>query len=118
MTDASLPFPWSGSQGAKTVSQIVGTASFLEGFMAQDSLIYGAERRGAPAAALTRIAREPINERAIIVSSAIPQPRCLRGEDKHMVVFVNSPLSACPTGWLYDPGEIPEVTKLAVQTGL
>ncbi len=27
-------------------------------------------------------------------------------------------LSACPTGWLYDPGETPEVAKLAVETGL
>lgn len=27
-------------------------------------------------------------------------------------------LSACPTGWLYDPGETPEVAKLVVKTGL
>lgn len=27
-------------------------------------------------------------------------------------------LSACPTGWLYDPGETPEVAKLAVETGV
>ncbi|MDH5639745.1 MAG: hypothetical protein OEY28_00515 [Nitrospira sp.] len=27
-------------------------------------------------------------------------------------------LSACPTGWLYDPGNTPEVAKLAVETGL
>ena len=27
-------------------------------------------------------------------------------------------LAACPTGWLYDPGETPEVAKLAVETGL
>ena len=27
-------------------------------------------------------------------------------------------LSACPTGWVYDPGETPEVAKLAVETGL
>ena len=27
-------------------------------------------------------------------------------------------LSACPTGWLYDPGDTPEVAKLAVETGL
>ncbi len=27
-------------------------------------------------------------------------------------------LSACPTGWLYDPSETPEVAKLAVETGL
>ncbi|MCE7966350.1 MAG: pyruvate synthase [Nitrospira sp. NTP2] len=27
-------------------------------------------------------------------------------------------LSACPTGWLYDPGATPEVAKLAVETGI
>lgn len=27
-------------------------------------------------------------------------------------------LSACPTGWLYDPGETPDVAKLAVEAGL
>jgi pyruvate ferredoxin oxidoreductase beta subunit len=27
-------------------------------------------------------------------------------------------LSACPTGWLYDPAQTPEVAKLAVETGL
>jgi pyruvate ferredoxin oxidoreductase beta subunit len=27
-------------------------------------------------------------------------------------------LSACPTGWLYDPGATPEVAKLAVETGV
>ena len=34
-------------QGAKTASRILGTAAFLEGFVAQDSPIYGAERGGS-----------------------------------------------------------------------
>jgi pyruvate ferredoxin oxidoreductase gamma subunit len=53
-------------QGAKTASRILGTAAFLEGYQAQDSPIYGAERRGAPVAAFTRIAKEPIHERDLI----------------------------------------------------
>jgi pyruvate ferredoxin oxidoreductase gamma subunit len=83
----------------------VGTAAFLEGFVAQDSPIYGAERRGAPVAAFTRIAREPIRERGIIThpnlvvvadASLIGDPiaRVLEGVDEGTLLFVNSSLSA------------------------
>lgn len=58
-----------GGQGMKTASRVVGTAALLDGFEAQDSPVYGAERRGAPMAAFVRIAREPIRERG-----AIPTP--------------------------------------------
>ena len=44
----TVRFHGRGGQGAKTASRILGTAAFLEGFVAQDSPIYGAERRGAP----------------------------------------------------------------------
>jgi len=53
-------------QGAKTASRILGTAAFLDGFIAQDSPLHGAERRGAPVVAFTRIARAPILERGVI----------------------------------------------------
>jgi len=55
-----------GGQGMKTASRIVGTAALLDGFTAQDSPVYGAERRGAPMAAYTRIAEGPIVERGVI----------------------------------------------------
>jgi len=55
----------------KTASRIVGTASFLEGFFAQDCPLYGAERRGAPMVAFTRLSKETILERGIIVSPDI-----------------------------------------------
>jgi len=55
-----------GGQGAKTASRIVGAAAFREGFTAQDSPVYGAERRGAPVAAYTRLAHGPILERGVI----------------------------------------------------
>lgn len=42
----AVRFHGRGGQGAKTASRILGTAAFLEGFVAQDSPIYGAERRG------------------------------------------------------------------------
>jgi pyruvate ferredoxin oxidoreductase gamma subunit len=93
-----------GGQGAKTASRILGTAAFLEGYQAQDSPIYGAERRGAPVSAFTRIAKEPIRERGLIArpdlvviadASLIPDPaaRVLDGIDERTAVFVNSSLT-------------------------
>ncbi len=60
-----------GGQGMKTASRIVGTASFIEGYFVQDFSVYGAERRGAPITAFTRLSKEPILERGIIISPDI-----------------------------------------------
>jgi pyruvate ferredoxin oxidoreductase gamma subunit len=101
----AVRFHGRGGQGAKTASRILGTAAFLEGFVAQDSPIYGAERRGAPVAAFTRIAKEPIRERGIITHPNVvlvadaslvgdPSARVLEGIDEWTVLFVNSSLSA------------------------
>jgi pyruvate ferredoxin oxidoreductase gamma subunit len=101
----AVRFHGRGGQGAKTASRIVGTAAFIEGFVAQDSPIYGAERRGAPVAAFTRIAKEPIHERGLITRPDLvviadaslvqdPAARVLVGIDERTVVFVNSPLTA------------------------
>jgi len=101
----AVRFHGRGGQGAKTASRILGTAAFIEGFVAQDSPIYGAERRGAPVAAFTRIAKEPILERGLIVRPDLvviadaslvhdPAARVLDGIDERTAVFVNSPLTA------------------------
>lgn len=101
----SVRFHGRGGQGAKTASRIVGTAAFLEGYRAQDSPIYGAERRGAPVAAFTRIDKEPIRQRGLIVHPDLvviadaslvqdPAARVLDGIDERTAVFVNSPLTA------------------------
>lgn len=66
-----IRFHGRGGQGMKTASRIVGTASFIEGYFAQDCSVYGAERRGAPMMAFTRFSKEPILERGIIVSPDI-----------------------------------------------
>src|SRR3990167_6928086 len=60
-----------GGQGAKIASRLLGTAAFLEGYYAQDFPLYGAERRGAPIAAFTRISKEPILERGVIAEPDI-----------------------------------------------
>ncbi len=78
---------------------------FWKGFVAQDSPIYGAERRGAPVAAFTRIDTGPIQERGVIVHPDLvviadaslvedPAARVLDGIDERTAVFVNSPLTA------------------------
>lgn len=101
----AVRFHGRGGQGAKTASRILGTAAFLEGFVAQDSPIYGAERRGAPVAAFTRIAKEPIRERGLIARPDLvviadaslihdPSARVLDGTDDRTAVFVNSPQTA------------------------
>lgn len=111
----SIRFHGRGGQGVKTAGRILGTAAFLEGYQAQDSPIYGAERRGAPVSAFTRIAQEPIRERGVIASpelvviadaSLIPNPaaRVLEGVDDRTAVFVNSPLSVMQ---LRDQSRIP-----------
>jgi pyruvate ferredoxin oxidoreductase gamma subunit len=90
-----------GGQGAKTASRIVGTAAFLSGFTAQDSPIYGAERRGAPVAAYTRLAHGPILERGLISQPDLvvvadetllsdPLARVLEGVTEATAVFVNT----------------------------
>jgi pyruvate ferredoxin oxidoreductase gamma subunit len=101
----AVRFHGRGGQGAKTASRILGTAAFLEGYQAQDSPIYGAERRGAPVAAYTRIAKEPIRERGVITRPDLvvvadasligdPDARVLEGSADRTAVFLNSPLAA------------------------
>lgn len=90
-----------GGQGIKTASQILGTAAFLSDFQAQDFPLYGAERRGAPIVAFTRIAYEPVLERGpvtrpdllligdeTLLEDAQAAPLC--GADENTVVFINS----------------------------
>ena len=96
-----IRFHGRGGQGAKTASRIVGTAAFLSGFTAQDSPIYGAERRGAPLAAYTRLAHGPILERGLIARPNLvvvadetlltdPLARALEGVTDATAVFVNT----------------------------
>ncbi|MDX2250876.1 MAG: 2-oxoacid:acceptor oxidoreductase family protein [Nitrospira sp.] len=100
----TVRFHGRGGQGAKTASRILGTAAFSEGFTAQDSPIYGAERRGAPVSAFTRIAKEPIHERGIITRPSLvvvadvsligdPAARVIEGINERTAVFVNSSLT-------------------------
>ena len=55
-----------GGQGAKIASRILGQCSFLAGLHAQDFALFGAERRGAPVIAFTRLGSESIECRGPI----------------------------------------------------
>src|SRR5574337_667667 len=90
-----------GGQGAKVASRVLGTAAFLEGCYAQDFPLYGAERRGAPIAAFTRISKEPILERGVISRPDIvivmdetllddPLANPLSGLNEGGIVFINT----------------------------
>jgi pyruvate ferredoxin oxidoreductase gamma subunit len=90
-----------GGQGIKTASQILGSAGFYSGFQAQDFPLYGAERRGAPVIAFTRISKDAILERGPILSPDIiligdetllndPQSAPLCGAEPSTIIFVNS----------------------------
>ena len=90
-----------GGQGIKTASQILGSAGFYSGFQAQDFPLYGAERRGAPIVAFTRISKDAILERGPIISPDIiligdetllndSQAAPLCGAEPSTLVFVNS----------------------------
>jgi len=99
-----LRFHGRGGQGVKVASRVLGTAAFLEGYYAQDFPLYGAERRGAPIAAFTRISEEPIMERGVISEPDIvivmdetllndPRAMPLSGLKKGGIVFINTPQS-------------------------
>lgn len=122
----SVRFHGRGGQGAKTASRIVGTAAFLEGYQAQDSPIYGAERRGAPVAAFTRIDRAPIRERGVILHPTLvviaddtllddPSAHVLDGVHANTALFVNS---ATPSDQLRAQFDIPGRLTTLDMTGM
>jgi len=66
-----LRFHGRGGQGAVTAAKIVAAAAIYEGRYALAFPEYGAERRGAPVVAYTRIDDEPILEREPILEPDI-----------------------------------------------
>jgi pyruvate ferredoxin oxidoreductase gamma subunit len=96
-----IRFHGRGGHGTKTASRILGTAAYEAGFYAQDSPIYGAERRGAPVVAFARISDSQICERGIIDKPDLivladesllkdPLAGVLVGQESASALFVNS----------------------------
>jgi pyruvate ferredoxin oxidoreductase gamma subunit len=107
-----IRFHGRGGHGIKTASRILGTAAFLGGLHAQDSPVYGAERRGAAIAAYTRIDSEPILERGVITQPDVivvadetlledSVARVLAGADTASALCINSSQDAAPLARRY-----------------
>ncbi len=97
-----IRFHGRGGHGTKTASRIVGTAAFLSGYQAQDSPVYGAERRGAAVVAFTRIATDRILERGVIEQPDLivladetllqtPDAQVLSNQQSASAIFINAP---------------------------
>ena len=63
-----IRFHGRGGQGSVLASNILANAAFLEGRYVQAFLLIGAERRGAPVVAFTRIDDKPIRDKSHIYS--------------------------------------------------
>jgi pyruvate ferredoxin oxidoreductase gamma subunit len=96
-----LRFHGRGGEGVKVASRIVTRAGFLAGLTAQDSPLYGAERRGAPVVASARLADEALLERGYVAEPDViavmdasllgePQAAVLDGVAPSTAVLVNS----------------------------
>ena len=96
-----IRFHGRGGHGVKTASRILGSAAFGQEWFAQDSPIYGAERRGAAVVAFTRISEEPILERGLIDQPDLiilgdetllddPGAGVLAGQENAATLFVNA----------------------------
>jgi pyruvate ferredoxin oxidoreductase gamma subunit len=90
-----------GGQGGKVASRILGRAGFLAGLYAQDFSLFGAERRGAPVVACTRLSREPIDRRGYVEAPDIvvvlddsllqeARQQVLQGVRPGTTVFINT----------------------------
>jgi pyruvate ferredoxin oxidoreductase gamma subunit len=96
-----IRFHGRGGEGVKLASRIVSRAAFFAGSVVQDSPLYGAERRGAPVVAFTRVSDQPILERGyidapdavvVIDASLLTHPGAAvpQGLDTHSLLLVNS----------------------------
>jgi pyruvate ferredoxin oxidoreductase gamma subunit len=92
-----------GGQGAITAAKIIAEAAYLKGYKGVTAApSFGAERRGAPVSASTRISSEPVlvvsqveNPEIVVVldHTLLTYPEVTAGLGKNGWLIVNSPLS-------------------------
>lgn len=103
-----------GGQGAVLASRIAAGAAFLEGKWSQAFPFFGAERRGAPVTAFTRIGSSPIRLRSQIYEPdvlVLMDPMFLRMESAWRGV---KPSTVVVVNASHDISELPaRVSKLA-----
>ncbi|MCE4610264.1 MAG: 2-oxoacid:acceptor oxidoreductase family protein [Desulfurococcales archaeon] len=87
-----------GGQGAVTASMVLAMAAIYEGKYAQAFPEFGAERRGAPVKAYTRIGDEPILTRApilnpdivVVLDPSLPKELYLAGVKDSTIFLINT----------------------------
>ena len=98
MTRYEIRWHGRGGQGAVTASMILAMAAVYEGKYAQAFPEFGAERRGAPVKAYTRIDDEPIRTRApilnpdivVVLDPSLPKELYLEGAKETTLFIVNT----------------------------
>jgi pyruvate ferredoxin oxidoreductase gamma subunit len=96
-----IRFHGRGGQGGKVASRILGRAGFLAGLQAQDFSLFGAERRGAPVVACTRLSEQAIDRRGyveapdivVVMNESLLQEarqQVLQGVRSGTAVFINT----------------------------
>ncbi|MCE4620518.1 MAG: pyruvate ferredoxin oxidoreductase subunit gamma [Desulfurococcales archaeon] len=91
-----------GGQGAVTAAMILAEAAIFEGKYAQAFPEFGAERRGAPVRAYTRVSDKPILTRApitrpdvvVVLDSSLPKELYLAGLKEGGLILVNTKKTA------------------------
>ncbi len=101
MAEKIIEIRWHGrgGQGAVVASMILAKAAFYEGYWSQAFPFFGAERRGAPIMAFTRISKEPIKLRSqiyepdilvVLDPMLVENPLIWRGFKDRGVVVMNT----------------------------
>ena len=100
MTMIEIRWHGRGGQGAVTASEVIASASILEGKYALAFPEFGAERRGAPVRAYTRITDSPLIPRTpierpdvvVILDRSLIKREYLEGLKEGGLVVANTPL--------------------------
>jgi 2-oxoacid:acceptor oxidoreductase gamma subunit (pyruvate/2-ketoisovalerate family) len=85
-----------GGQGAITAAKIIAQAAFVKGYRGVTAApSFGAERRGAPVSASTRISSEPI-----LVVSQVEKPDIVVVLDHTLLKYPDVPQGLGKNGWM------------------
>jgi pyruvate ferredoxin oxidoreductase gamma subunit len=85
-----------GGQGAVTAAKIIAQAAYLKGYQGVTAASsFGAERRGIPVSALTRISSEPI-----MVVSQVEKPDVIVVLDQTLLTYQEITSGLSSGGWL------------------
>lgn len=98
LSNRPLEIRWHGrgGQGAITAAKIIAQAAYLKGYKGVTAApSFGAERRGAPVSASTRISTEPV-----LVVSQVENPEIVVVLDHTLLKYPDVTLGLGKNGWL------------------